>query len=178
MDKIKDIIIKIEDLKTNKDFDSAVKILEEAIAKYSDDYRLYEELADIYIYKWNITKAYKSAKFALDLNSESATWNYLMWFILLSKQKIDEAISFLEKSNTLMSNNAEVLRNLWWAHSLNWDFERWISILKRALVLSPWDELIIEDLAMAYITSGNIKDWNSLLKKIWKEELSLINNEV
>jgi hypothetical protein len=51
MDKVKDIIIKIEELKTNKYFDDAIKILELSIAKYNDDYRLYEELADIYIYK-------------------------------------------------------------------------------------------------------------------------------
>jgi hypothetical protein len=59
------------------------------------------------------------------------------------------------------------LRNLWWAYTMIWEQERWITILKRALNISPWDELITEDLAMALIGSGNVKDWNSLLQKIW-----------
>jgi hypothetical protein len=67
-----------------------------------------------------------------------------------------------------MWNNAEVLRNLGWAYTMVWEQERWITILKRALNISPWDELITEDLAMALIGSWNVKDWNSLLIKIWK----------
>jgi len=51
MDSVKEIIIKVEDLKENKDFNSAIKLLEDSIIKYHDDYRLYEELADIYLYK-------------------------------------------------------------------------------------------------------------------------------
>ena len=42
-------------------------------------------------------------------------------------------------------------------------------ILKRALALSPNDELITEDLAMALIWAWEITEWNNLLKKIWKK---------
>lgn len=170
MDKIKDLIIKIEALKTDLKFDEAIKIIEESLVKYNSDYRLYEELSDIYLFKWNITKAYKSIKYALSLNEESATGNYLIWFILLSKNKIPESIYHLEKSNKLIWNNAEVLRNLWWAYTLSWEMEKWIIILKRALLISPEDKLIKEDLAMALIWKWDIKEWNTILKKIWKEE--------
>jgi hypothetical protein len=50
MDKIKTLIIEIEKLKQEKRFEDAIEILEKSISKYSNDYRLYEELADIYLY--------------------------------------------------------------------------------------------------------------------------------
>jgi Flp pilus assembly protein TadD len=68
----------------------------------------------------------------------------------------------------MMGNNAEVLRNLGWAYTMLWETERGISILKRALIISPEDELITEDLAMALIGVGEIKQGNTLLKKIGK----------
>ena len=168
MDKIKEIIIQIEKLKVDQKFNDAIKILENSLITYNQDYRLYEELADIYLYKWELEKWLKSIEFSLNLNNESATWNYLKWFILLSQDKIKEAIKYLELSNKFLWNNSEVLRNLWWAYTMIWNSERWITILRRALVLSPNDELITEDLAMALIWIWEINQWNWLLKNIWK----------
>ena len=169
MDKIKDAILYVENLKVDNKIDEAINFLEKEIAKESNDYRLYEELADIYLFKWNNKKALISVDFALELNKDSATWNYLKWFILLSRNnKIIDAILYLERSNILMPNNAEVLRNLWWAYTLKWEIDRWIMVLKRALVISPDDYLITEDLAMALISIWEINEWNYLLEKIGK----------
>jgi Flp pilus assembly protein TadD len=117
---------------------------------------------------WDIKKAEKSINYALDLNKQSATWNYLKWFILLTKDNFKEALSYLEKSNKLLWNNSEVLRNLGWAYTMNNKVEKGITILKRALVLSPWDKLITEDLAMALIWKGEIDLGNKLLEEIKK----------
>ncbi len=170
MNSIKNIISEIERLKWEKRFKDAITLLEQSLYKYVDDYRLYEELADIYLYEWTLNKSTKSINFALSLNNESPTGNYLKGFILLSNNKIKEAIKYLEKSNKIMWNNSEVLRNLWWAYTLVWDINKWISILKRALNISPWDKLITEDLAMALIWSWEIQKWNVLLKRIWKNK--------
>lgn len=169
MDQIRDIILKVEDKKTAKDFSWAISLLQWALIKYSDDYRLYEELADIYLYLWDSKKSFSALDFALTLNPKSATGNYLKWFILLGEDKVAEAIKYLEISNKLFWNNAEVLRNLWWAYTMNNEHERGITILKRALNISPEDELITEDLAMALIGTGDISGGNKLLKKIGKE---------
>ena len=169
MDKIKQIISEVENLKSNQKFNQAIKTLEENIMRYNSDYRLYEELSDIYLYQWELKKWLKSIDFALSLNNDSATWNYLKWFILLSQDKIRDSLKYLEKSNKILWNNSEVLRNLWWAYNLLWDSQRWISILKRALIIAPNDELISEDLAMALIWNWKIEEWNSILQKIWKK---------
>lgn len=170
-DLVRNIIQEVEKIKSQWDFKKALKNLEDSIKNYSDDYRLYEEIADIYLYQWKYNKAKKAIDFALKLNSQSATWNYLKWFILLSKNKTKEAIEYLKKSNDLASNNAEVIRNLWWAYYMIWEHDKWIFILKRALNLSPNDPLIKEDLAMALIWTWNIKEWNKLLEDIWKQRI-------
>lgn len=171
--EVENLIKEVESLKVNEEFKKAMELLENNLSTYNDDYRLYEEIADIYLYEWKHSKALKAVNFALSINPESATWCYLKWFILLAKEKIKEAIPFLEKSNTLMPNNSEVLRNLWWAYSMSSEKERWIFILKRALFMCPWDLLISQDLAMAMISAWMISEWNELLKKIWKQEMSI-----
>jgi len=172
MDKIKDIIIQVEKLKLAGSFDAAITLLQESIATYNSDYRLYEEMADIFLYRGDLDKAVKAIDFALSLNLESATGNYLKGFILLSWDKVKEALGYLEKSNKMMWNNAEVLRNLGWAYTIVWEHTKGISILKRALNLSPDDELIVEDLAMALIGSGEVQSGNVLLEKIGKKQVS------
>lgn len=171
MDAIKTLIQQVEKLKSQKEFTKALELLQDALSKFNDDYRIYEEIADIYLYEWKIIKAKKAIDFALNINPESATWNYLKWFILLSNNKIVESIKYLEKSNNFMPNNAEVLRNLGWAYSMTWEADKWIFILKRALNISPNDKLITEDLAMALIWIGKVKEWNILLEKIGKEKI-------
>ena len=168
MDQIREIIIRVENLKQSKNFSEAINLLQRSLGKYADDYRLYEELADIYLYNGELEKSMKAVDFALRLNPESATGSYLKGFIFLSQDRVLEAIKYLENSNNMMGNNAEVLRNLGWAYTMLWETERGISILKRALIISPEDELITEDLAMALIGVGEIKQGNTLLKKIGK----------
>lgn len=172
MDEIRNIILKVENLKNEKKFNEAIALLQQTLFKFSDDYRLYEEMADIYVYMGESEKAYSALDFALTLNENSATGNYLKGFLLLWEDQIIEAITFLEESNHLYGNNAEVLRNLWWAYTISGQHERGIVILKRALNLSPEDDLITEDLAMALIGTGEILEWNKLLKKIWKNTAS------
>jgi len=171
MDTIHNTIVEIERLKQEKKFKEAIALIQRGITEKQEDYRLYEELCDIYLYQWELEKALKAVNFSLSINKDSATGNYLKGFILLSKNKAQEAIKYLEMSNSLIGNNSEVLRNLGWAYTLVWQAEKGIVILKRALILAPWDELISEDLGMALIGIGKINEGNSLLKKIGKKTL-------
>lgn len=171
MDNVKLLIQEVENLKNKKEFKKALSLLQESLSKYNDDYRLYEEIADIYLYEWKYLKAQKAIDFALDMHNDSATWNYLKWFILLSRNRAKEATTYLEKSNKLMPNNAEVLRNLGWAYTQIEREIKWILILRRALNINPSDNLIAEDLAMALIWNWEIREWNQLLEKIWKDKI-------
>ena len=170
MDIVKQNIVEIELLKAQDRFDEALVALEKLAVKHWDDYRIYEEISDIYMFLWEYKKAIVAIDYALEMNPDSATGNYLKGFILLSDGNVEDAVSLLERSNTLMPNNAEVLRNLGWSYHVLGETQRWISVLNRALNLSPNDELITEDLAMALIGTGDIRKWNELLKKIGKVE--------
>lgn len=172
MDFIKTVLSEVESLKKEHKYREAIEKLEELLWKYNEDYRLYEELADIYLYLGKKDKALKAVDFALQLNSSSATWNYLKGFLLLSENKIKRSIAYLEKSNRLIPNNSEVLRNLGWAYNLDLQVEKGIFILKRSLNISPTDKLIVEDLAMALIGAWEIEEWNTLLESIGKPKKS------
>jgi tetratricopeptide (TPR) repeat protein len=102
MNKITDIVVEIEKLKADQKFGAAIELLEKSIIEYNTDYRLYEELSDIYLFKGELDKALKSINHAISLNKESATGCYLKGFILLSQDKVADAIKHLEKSNELL----------------------------------------------------------------------------
>jgi len=166
------ILFEVEGLKNQSNLDEALKKLEDGLIKHSQDYRLYEEIADIYLYKGDLEKAEKAVDFALLQNATSATGNYLKGFILLSAGKNIQAIEYLEASNNILPNNSEVIRNLGWAYvSGTAEKEKWLFILKRALILAPQDPLIKEDYAMALISTGQLQEWNAILKELGKKPI-------
>jgi hypothetical protein len=50
MDELRNIILEIEQLKQEQKYKNAVTLVENSLVKYNFDYRLYEELADIYLF--------------------------------------------------------------------------------------------------------------------------------
>ena len=74
---IEDIINTIETLKSESKYTEARETALQALAKYTDDYRIYEELADIYIFEENLDKAEEVIGYARALHPESGTGAYL-----------------------------------------------------------------------------------------------------
>lgn len=163
-------IQEIEKLKSAWNYSEAQKIAEKYLSKYTDDYRLYEELADIYLFEWKLEKAENAMKFAQNLNPESATGLYLSGYINISKWNFKLWVELLEKANELFPNNPEILRNLWWWYNMIWQVKKWIIILKRALNISPEDLLIMEDLWVALMWDLQFDMWEFYLRKAWRED--------
>ncbi len=164
------IIEHIEELKTQKRYDEARELLQDAIARYNDRYELYEELADVYIYEWKYDKAQIALDYAETLEKDSSTWHYLRGYMALIQNEFSRAIVFLERSNRITPNNPEVLRNLGWAYTMIGDIRKGIVLLERALNIAPEDELIMEDLWVALLTQGNIQEARKYLVQIGKED--------
>lgn len=81
-----DIFIeKIEKSKSGGDYDSALKIALEGLNSHMNDYRLYEELADIYIFKGNLDKAEEVIGYARELHPTSGTGIFLEGYISMEK---------------------------------------------------------------------------------------------
>jgi FtsZ-binding cell division protein ZapB len=51
IDSIDMMIMEIEELKVKGEMSKAIEILENNIIKYNNDYRFFEELADIYLFQ-------------------------------------------------------------------------------------------------------------------------------
>jgi tetratricopeptide (TPR) repeat protein len=126
----------------------------EALTKYTDDYRLYEELADIYLFENNLDKAEEVIGYARTLHPESATGIYLEWYIAVARGDFDHAIEILSCANISLPNNPEIIRNLGWAYVMKGEVVRGVALLRRAFSLAPTDPMIINDLWVALMASG------------------------
>lgn len=164
------IIDRVEELKAQKHYAEAREMLEWAIARYTDRYELYEELADVYIYEGAYDKAALALDYAETLEKNSSTGLYLRGYMALINNDFSTAISFLERSNITSPNNPEVLRNLGWAYTMMGDIKKGIILLQRALNIAPEDELIMEDLWVALLTQWNIQEARKYLVQIGRED--------
>jgi Flp pilus assembly protein TadD len=151
INSIEQIIETIESLKQRNLYIDARETALQALSKHTDDYRLYEELADIYLFENNLEKAEEVISYARALHPASGTGIYLEWYIAVARGDFDHAITVLTEANSMIPNNAEIIRNLWWAYVMKWDVMRGISLLRRAHVLAPEEPTIINDLGVALL---------------------------
>lgn len=163
------VIDEVERLKNQKRYLEARTLMEWAISRYPHRYELYEELADIYIYEGDYSKAEKALNYAETLEPNSSTGFYLRWYMALVRNDFRMAIENLETSNQKSPNNPEVLRNLWWAYTMTGDVKKWIILLERALTIAPDDMLIMEDLGVALLTQWKIQEAREYLSRVGKE---------
>lgn len=163
-------IHEIENLKSSGAYPEAKKLVDTLLVQYTDDYRLYEELADIYLYQGDLVSAESSMKIAQDLNTNSATGMYLMGYIAVSRGEFKKGIDLLSQANENFPNNPEILRNLGWAFTVTGKGDKGIFLLKRALNLAPDDVLIMEDLGVALLSDGTeLTEAEDLLRRAGKE---------
>ena len=84
--------------------------------------------------------------------------NNLAWIDLRNPQKLDEALSFAQKSVRSAPNAGPYLDTLGWVYHVRGDNAQAISNLKKATVASPQDPEIHYHLAVAYEDSEKLAD--------------------
>lgn len=151
---VESVIESIESLKHENKYIEARDTALQALTKYTDDYRLYEELADIYLFENNLEKAEEVIGYARALHPASGTGTYLEGYIAVARGDFDHAIEVLTRANTIMPNNAEVIRNLGWAYVMKGAVPRGLSLLRRAHHLAPGEMMIVNDLWVALMAAG------------------------
>lgn len=164
---VENIIEHIEQLKQMNQYPEARNLALETLAQHTDDYRLYEELADIYLFEWNLDKAEEVIGYARTLHPDSGTGIYLEGYIAVARSDFDRAIEILSRANLLIPNNPEIIRNLGWAYVMKGEVNRGLALLNRAFALSPEDPMIINDLGVALMASGREKEAQELFIKTW-----------
>ncbi len=162
---IEDIINTIEELKSKSQYTEARETALQALTKYTDDYRIYEELADIYIFEEDLDKAEEVIGYARALHPESGTGAYLEGYISAARGDFEKAIEILSIANGKFPNNAEIIRNLGWSYVMRGDIARGLGFLRRAHVLAPADMMIINDLGVALMASGAEDEARELFEK-------------
>lgn len=159
------VIQKIEQLKHANQYENARTVALQALTQHTDDYRLYEELADIYLFEGNLEKAEEVIEYARTLHPESSTGIYLEWYIAVARGDFDHAIEVLTRANEVLQNNAEVIRNLGWAYVMKGNINRGLVLLRRAHLLAPHEATIINDLGVALMASGLEEEARALFER-------------
>lgn len=160
MNTIDSLIHQIESLKEEWKHKEALDTTLKWLETHMNDYRLYEELADIYMFQENIEKAEEVIQYARELHPESSTWLYLQWCILREKWEYEKALSVFNEVNNMIPNTWEILQNLWWCHMMLGSMQKSIAILNRAHKLEPNNPEIIKNLNTAYLLA---EDTNTTL---------------
>jgi Flp pilus assembly protein TadD len=168
---IHELILSIETAKQENNYSKARDLALEGLRDFTDDYRLYEELADIYLFEGNLEKADEVLSIARELHPESWTGMYLDGYIATAKWEFERAIETLSKANKDMPNNAEILRNLGWAYVMTTNLARGIPLLQRAHILAPDEPMIIIDLSVALIAAGKEAEAKEILAKLGEPKL-------
>ncbi len=165
------IISSIEWAKISNNYLKARDIALQWLSLHTDDYRLYEELADIYLFEGNLDKAGEVLAIARELHPESGTGMYLDGYIATARGEFDRAIEILSIANKNLPNNAEILRNLWWAYVMRAEVPKGLSLLRRAHTLAPGEPMIINDLTVALIAAGREDEAREILVEIGQSHL-------
>lgn len=166
------LIENIEQAKCANNYTRARGIALRWLREFTDDYRLYEELTDIYIFEGNLEKAGEVLSIARELHPESSTGLYLEGYLATAKGDFSRAISTLTQANMQMPNNAEILRNLWWSYVMTGDLTKGLTLLRRAHNLAPDEPMVINDLSVALMAGGFEEEARTVLAKLgWSELL-------
>ncbi len=168
---IEAIISRIEEEKSANNYAWAKVIALEWLKSHTDDYRLYEELADIYLFEWDLDRAKEVLTVAREIHPESGTGMYLDGYIATARGEFDRAIEILTVANKNLPNNPEILRNLGWAHVMKGEVMRGLSLLRRAHALAPDEPMIINDLSVALIALGEEEEARSILARLGQWDL-------
>ncbi len=155
----------IEELKLSGKHDKSIMEAEKLLFNDPNCVEALEEIADNYVSLDSYDKAEKACQHALKLNKRSYTAKYILGFIHSQKQEWPKAIGYLKSSNTLHSNNPEILRCLGWALFNTNKRTQGVVILERSLNLDPENALTLCDLGICYMQMKNFDKSVELLKK-------------
>lgn len=155
----------IEELKLNGQHEASISEAEKLLFDNPDCVEALEEIADNYVSLNKFAKAEKACERALKLNENSYTAKYILGFIFSQKQQWKKAVTFLKSSNTIHSNNPEILRCLGWAVFNSGKRTQGIVILERSLNLDPENSLTLCDLGICYMQMKNFDKSIKLLKQ-------------
>ena len=168
---IETIISAIEQAKGENNYPKAREVALEGLKSHTDDYRLYEELADIYLFEGNLESAAEVLMVARELHPESGTGMYLDGYIATARGEFDRAIETLTIANRNLPNNAEILRNLGWAYVMKSEVPKGLNLLRRAHSLAPDEPMIINDLAVALIAGWQEEEAREVLARLGQADL-------
>ncbi len=150
-------------------YEKAIEIYKYILVRYGDNDIAAEHanayLGDAFLTLRQLDLAENHIKKAISYNPEKPGYRYILGFIYSVKCKWGKAIREFEVAVDKEPNNGEYLRGLGWAVSSSGDRMKGLVYLHKANDLLPTNVNILTDLAVAYMSLGNIDEAKEYVEK-------------
>ncbi len=189
-----DFFEKIQNLKSNWEYDKALEMVNSVLCDDPNNEDALFEVADILYLKWDIISAEKPIDFLLKHNNNDPMSYYVKGVFQMEKTNWSEAKKHLKISLMLSEDdNPEMLRCYWLCEYWSWNRQKWIDFLESAFTVSnKLDAEIIYNLIETYLLEhdyskvksyieyyNNYRDKLNFFEKdvnFYDEKISLFNN--
>ncbi len=149
----------------NNQYDEAIDIAQEAIARNPRRSANYLQLANIYIQQWRLNEAAHELKKAITIDTQNTRYYRQLAFILHKEGDLSQAISVQKKAVDYSNDKSADLVELAWLQVANDEQnEAWQS-LKQAVDVNPENTTAISELTSLSIAMGKFDDLISELNK-------------
>lgn len=136
MTKLKDLLVKVEELYENKEYDSIISNLSEEILSQYNDSTLYAWSARAHLGVDDYAKGIELAEKSIKLDANNFLGPFVKGTILLYVDKIDESINELNKSISLNDNFATAYYNRGCVNYSKGDYENALKDYSKAIQIN------------------------------------------
>jgi len=159
------VIQMADELKRQGRHQEAIGLCQKILMDDLDCTEAYEEIGDNYLSLKEYPKAMKALQRAVAVNPQSANGHYLIGFLHSAVGNYHKSILHLNEADEIQPNHPEILRCLGWSVFHGSSRKKGIVLLDRALQMSPYDTLVMCDLAVCYLNDRQFNNAIGLLKK-------------
>ena len=152
----------------NRDFKNAIKFYKKALEIQPHYPNALRNLIFLYVQTGRFSEALESADRLLSESKESSDFLQTKGFVLLTADRLGEAISILKRALDIDPNNKKANLYMGVALSLKGEYRRADTFLKQAFLLSPEDIFVYFARIENSVKSGNIEKMDRFLDSLFK----------
>ncbi len=171
------VLDEIEQLKTNKEFDKAMRLTNSILSEDPNNEDALLQVADIQYRTWELDKATKAIDFYNTKREfQDPLWLYIKWILEMEKNNWKDAKDFLQKALVLTNaENHEIMRCYGLCEYRYGNREKWINLLRDSFTLNDKDAEVIFNLIEIYILEHKYEKAITMIKYFYKNHDSLVS---
>lgn len=159
-----EILDEIYKLTEEGNYDEAIKIVNNILAKDPKNEQALLMITDILYRQWNMDWADKAVSFLNSTKKDDPLWLYVKWLLEMERNHWKEARSYLKKAMELTNGeNHEIVRCYWLSEYWYGNREKWRDFLRKAFKQDCLDAQILYDIIQLSILDEDYDEWSEMI---------------